>query len=365
MRAIKWLSVFLWLTSALAQDFAPMTINNWTYWQRGDGHLVSPNTGQDPATLPQNTIPVLYTDGLVWAGKVRAPQDGGAALRAGGHYYESGTQAGAILGSGAQMQATDPNQAHVYRIRRDWATVSDAELRNDAAITFNKKISEISSKDLDSLRSNYKQDWNNWPAEAGAPYYDRNGNGKWDAGVDEPGIASADQVIGYVYNDLDVAKSHSLFGSLPIGFEIRVSLWAYKYDNGALSRTFFERFEIWNTSGQVIDSLYFGYFTEFDAGDYADDLNGCDPALNMGYTYNGRDNDAVCATWGQTPPALACILMQGPWVDAPGASGIRNLQRSSDIKNLPMTAFWHKATGSGIWDPELGSYNGTVSMFAI
>jgi len=44
---------------------------------------------------------------------------------------------------------------------------------------------------VEQVRQQYEQDWNEWPGEWGAPYYDRNGNGVYDAGTDEPGLLNA------------------------------------------------------------------------------------------------------------------------------------------------------------------------------
>jgi len=196
------------------------------------------------------------------------------------------------------------------------------------------------------LRNRYWQDAKEWPADLGAPYYDRNNNGVWDADYDEPGIAGADQLIWYVVNDLDAYKTERLLGSPPIGLEIQVTLWAYKEEGGALANTVFKRYRIINKSAFPIDSMFISQWAETDLGDYSDDFVGCDSALNLGFTYNGKEHDKAFDVFSMSPPAVAYQLLQGP--------------ETGGGERLPMTSFWFHASGGSIPDPVLGAYEGTA-----
>ena len=55
----------------------------------------------------------------------------------------------------------------------------------------------------------------------GAPYYDRNQNGRYDPDYGEPGILGTDQLLWYVVNDVNEAKVRALFGTLPTGMEVK------------------------------------------------------------------------------------------------------------------------------------------------
>ncbi len=335
-------------------NYAVMNINNWEYWQRSDGLSARTPGDEDGGIFPFHTAPVLYWDGIVWGGKVLDPDPQKPQIRAGGQYFRIGTQPGWIEKSGSAQsapQAVDPQnkRIRIYRFRRDFASATDAQLLRDAADYFRIEENDVTATQIDSLRNRYWQDARDWPADLGAPYYDRNRNGRWDADYDEPGIAGADQLIWYVVNDLDGNKTERLLGSPPIGLEIQVTLWAYKEEGGALANTIFKRYRIINKSGFAIDSMFIGQWAETDLGDYSDDFVGCDSALNIGFTYNGKEHDNAFDVFSMSPPAVAYQLLQGP--------------ETGDGQSLPMTSFWFHASGGAIPDPELGVYEGTVSMY--
>ncbi len=338
------------------QPYSPaaVNINNWLYWEGIDGFSAKISGCKNKGMFPYNTAGVIYQDGLVWGGKVLDPDPQKPQLRVGGQYYGIATQPGWIVQAGAPQTAplaVDPQntRVRVYRFRRDFASAPDMQLARDAANYFQKEEKDVTAADIDSLRNRYWQDAKEWPADLGAPYYDRNNNGVWDADYDEPGIAGADQLIWYVVNDLDAAKTKALYGSPPMGLEIQVTLWAYKQEKGALANTVFKRYRFVNKSGFVVDSMFIGQWTESDIGDYTDDFTGCDPALNMGYTYNAYPHDTDFDVFSMSPPAVAYLLLQGPET----ASGDR----------LSMTSFWFHASGSCFPEPVMDDYKGTVSMY--
>ena len=127
----------------------------------------------------------------------------------------------------------------------------------------------------------------------------------------------ADMVIWYVTNDLDETKSADVFGAVPTGFEIQVTLWAYNglelpedhaYYNTdleeALRHVVFKKHVIYYkgyssaADTSHIDSLYFGLFTYAEIGHYTDDYAGCDTLHQLGYGYNSSVQDETFDFYG-------------------------------------------------------------------
>ncbi len=184
--------------------------------------------------------------------------------------------AGWVVGFGANAVPMDPNAAEVriYRIRRDYATMSYDELRRDAAEFNEIDPSLVTLGQVHAVRDQNDLDWREWPVAHGAPYIDRNHNGRYDpppvfsstftvedltrGGYDEPGVAGAnldlpaDQVVWTVFNDLDADFTKLLAGSEPLGLETQVTLWGY-HNNPALSEVFFRRVRLINKGGVSVD----------------------------------------------------------------------------------------------------------------
>ncbi len=351
---------------SIAGKYAPMDINQWLLWESSEViNIVSPYKAAMSNQYPIGTGHLLYTDGFVWGGFVR---DGRSpALRAGGSYYRNGVVPGWIVKPGdgvnpPQAVSPDDPRVRIYRIRKDIFDIDDEELRQDAAIFFNISADSVTSQQIDSLRQLYLKDWREWPADLGAPYYDRNQNGVYDPDYDEPGIVGADQVIWYAFNDLKEYKTMTLFGCPPIGLEIQVTVWAYKI---GLSEAVFKRYRIFNKSGYSIDSMFVSQYLDADVGDFHDNLAGCDSVLMYGFAYNSRSYDEEYSRFFMVPPAVAGVLLQGPAVPSPGDTAIVDFQKVPDFKNLPMTSFWLHQTGGAIPSPELGVYEGTMLVYAI
>lgn len=152
-------------------------------------------------------------------------------------------------------------------------------------------------------------DWREWPAAAGAPL---------DA-AGQPAVLG-DQTLWAVYNDLG-RIDHTLLTTAPLGIEVQQTTFAYKQED-VLSSTVFIRFLITNKGGARIDSTYVSIWSDPDLGGASDDLVGCDVRTNLGFVYNGSDDDYVC---GAEPPCVGFDLLKGPAGD--------------DGALLPMTSF--------------------------
>ena len=166
-------------------------------------------------------------------------------------------------------------------------------------------------------------DWDTWPFDLGAPALKaRNGSDSLDTNGNKIPRLYGDQTIWYVMNDADSAQHEDVFGTLPLGVEVRVL--AFGYDAvGPLGNVIFYEWTLINKSSNPYIDCYIGLFDDSDLGDASDDLIGCDPLLNLAYTYNGYPYDA---TYLFQVPALGFQLLKGP-------------QSNKDEEPLGMTAF--------------------------
>ncbi|MCK6620045.1 MAG: T9SS type A sorting domain-containing protein [Calditrichaceae bacterium] len=339
---------------------ALLNINNISLWIRDTGlSAVNPNDWSPGVKYPRGSATVVYQDGIIWGGLVQDPDTALPKLRVGGQTYYAGTVAGPY----PFPRPPFPHR-NIYRIRRDYLTVSDAELYLDlAGLLEGWDFYTITQKDIDSLRARYQRDWNEWPVQSGAPFYDLNQNGVYEPEQGEtPGLANADQVIWFVCNDSDPGVAASLYGSPPIGLELQGTLWGYKSE-GALGQAAFKRYRLINKSNFAIDSMFIAQWSDVDLGSYYNDFLGCDSLLNLGYCYNGKPLDDEYQAFGLPPAAIGYLLLQGPEVPSPGDTASFNFRKILDYENLPMTSFWAKATGSVIGDPTLSDYAGTLEWY--
>ena len=347
-----------------------VNINNITSWIHGDGFHPYDRTEFGNGAFPKGTGGFIFTEGIVWGGKVN--DDRPRVLRVGGNWFVYGCTAGVILPDGSREPDNDET-VRPYRVRRDWKT---ADLRDDAASYNNKQPNQVTDIDVQLLRALYETDWNMWPWEKGAPHIERNGipgyqppppfnddpskgplftsdsliSGRYD----EPGLAGAnpdspaDQVVWTVYNDLDESKTlpASRFLSDPIGLEVHNTMWAYNRTD-PLGNVIFKRVRIiykgtaTTPADAFIDSMYIAQFADPDNGSSRDDYVGCDTTLSLGYVYNSKTTDGTYFNrFGLPPPAGGFDFLQGPLVPgSPTDSALFDLKYRKGDKNLPMTAF--------------------------
>lgn len=148
---------------------------------------------------------------------------------------------------------------------------------------------------------------------------------------DEPDIADpargrpADQVICAVYIELNAEMTGASSGSLPLGMEVKLTLWAYATDAGELD-LYYKCIRLTDKGGGEIeatgtkenswtDSMYIGRWVDCDLGDFADDLAGCDTSLDLGFGYNGQLVDRLFQCQGLHPGAPGYVLLKGPIVE--------------------------------------------------
>jgi hypothetical protein len=300
-----------------------MNINNISTVYRNDGtsdiDVAQQNSG---LVFPKGSRKTaMYSSGLLWAARIA----GDPQVRVGGSGHRSGLQPGRVLPNGSPE---DPNLPHVriYRVRPDYKTADlSAEIADER-----KSAAEI--------RTQYETDWNEWPAQYGAPYKDVDSNGTFDPRVDVPGFPGADQTIWYVANDLNSTNTSNLYGTQPLGIECQVTSWAYAQE-GPLGNMVFRSFLLINKSSQRLDSMVVAMWSDPDLGFAEDDYVGCDTSLSLGFVYN---SSTVDQTYGSLPPPAAGFdFFQGPIVAEPGATATFRGKNIQGYKNLPMTSFFY------------------------
>jgi len=347
-----------------------VNIGNWGYWFTRDGVSAhDPYTSGSGGYFPRGTAGAIYIEGLVWGGIVNDPDPAKPQLRVGGNTYNNGTVSGAF-----NMSPTDPD-ARIFRIRADWRNVSDAALQREASEIFNVASGAVSASQIQELRDSYALDWQTWPVDLGAPYYDVDASGSYNPVLDTegypdeslgdyPGIADADQVLWFVMNDLNEGRVGQLYGSPSIGMEVQFTAWAYNQPGSGLGQIVFKKFKFFNKSGFTINDMYVAQWSDPDLGNYGDDLTGCDTTLSLMFAYNGAPADGQYAAFGLTPPAVGYDFFQGPIVaGAATDTAVFDLKKVPGYKNLPMTTYGYFGSGTEWTDPTLQNYDGTKQWY--
>ncbi|MGB2958889.1 MAG: hypothetical protein WBG01_10070 [Bacteroidota bacterium] len=266
----------------------------------------------------------VFMSGLMWGGRFGI----GGDIRVRGSGYDPGLQPGKILADGMY---DNPGLQHnrIYRVRRDIPPGS-----RSADITAEQLDGEGSP---DQIFNQYYKDWNEWPWEDGAPYDDKDKDGRYDPNADVPGVKGADQTIWFVANDLSQRAPEQGLSFLPLSTEVQVTVWGYARQDG-LAYTSFRRYLLINKSGVVIDSMYVTQWVDPDLGNSDNDFVGCDTVRSLGFAYNGYATDNFYDPL--PPPAVGFDFLQGPVVPAgPSDSAIFRGEWIKGWRNLPMTSF--------------------------
>ncbi len=316
--------VLMWVSNNGDGSHDPRTDGNGFYWPGGEFATKS----------------AIFEDGLVYGGKVNGQ------IRVNGNTYRQGLQAGKIISPGV---ADDPtlSKYRVYRIRRDWETLPPGQLREEL-----------------------EKDYNEWPVEDGAPWEDVDGDGIFSRGTDKPKF-DGDEVLWYVANDLDSSRTHFTYGSEPVGLEFQTTIYGLFSDSSSVfGNVVFKKYKIINKSEDVISELYLTYFADVDLGDASDDYIGFDTTLQLGYTYNGDNDDGGGGgnSYGFAPPAVGHMILQSPAVISNMFdSAYFNGRWNKGYKNIKMnaTGINLKNSGGGIYprDVNQGVYEGTLEWY--
>ncbi len=339
-------------------------INNLVALQSNQGYSdYNANPNLEGTVFPKGSgKTAVFESGFLWGGYVNGDF---SQVRVGGSAYISGIQPGPILPNGQAADPSDPKY-QIYRVRPDVYPGGPAiDLSSDAQ---NEGIP------ADQIRAQYESDWNNWPAagtanDLGAPFQDKNGDGKYEPNIDVPGVPGADQTVFYVANDMDGGKTTKMYGTQPLGIEVQATFWAYA-QQGALGNMYFKKWSIINKGAQknTIDSMFVSFWADVDLGDANDDLMASDTTLSMLIAYNGGPTDAVYSPL--PPPADGFTFFQGPVVPGePTDSAIFieppfNFQEVQGKKNLPMTsAYFFVNSDPNFGDPPQGEALGSTEFY--
>ena len=306
----------MWIGNNGDGSHDPRTDGNGFYWPGGENA----------------TLTAVFEDGLVWGGII----DG--QIRVNGNTHRQGLRPGTILPNGQPDDPMDPRNK-IFKTRKNWEYLPPG-----------------------ILRDRLEYDFFNWPWDIGAPWVDVDGDDIYTPGIDTPDYIG-DEVLFYTANDLDSATTAFTYGSPPIGLEFKTITYGFHKED-ELKDAVFKKYILINKSTNIIDSLYISYWSDSDLGDASDDVVGCDISQNLGYTYNGDEDDGG---YYIPPAAVGHMLIQGPKIPGnPGDSAYYNGGWISGYKNMQMTSFTpnFKNTTNGLpRDPIQGQYQGTLEMY--
>jgi len=326
-----------------------ININNCLMWMSNNGRMAhNPLSDGSGFEWPAGSAKyVIFTDGIVWGGRVQGE------LRVGGATYNAGLQAGNITGIGSAAEPNDPIH-RIFKIRKMDLDEYEDLLNTDPV--FYEQV---------------KKDYEEWPVQYGAPWVDKNGNGRfepdfeefilrgYDSCLSDTPLLQGDETIWFVSNDLDPRRTRDLYGTAPIGIELHTYVWAYK-QTGPLAHMVFTKYTVINKGESDLTDAYLAKWSDPDLGDAFDDFVGIDTTLSLGYVYNGLAKDEVYGI----PPAAGYDFFQGPIVPSPGDSAVYNFGRRQGFKNLPVSTFAFYINGSTVYmDPRLKDPQGTVHMY--
>ncbi len=361
-----------------------VNIGNVGMWIFADGTSANQPNGNSGLFFPRGSTPstaVIFQDGFIMGGVVNDGIE--PAIRIEGQAYDTGTVPGAILSKGVAEDQNDYAKVNrIWRVRKDFATLTDDDLRLDAAEVNSVNAADVTAGQIAGLRAAYKADWLDWPVYKGAPFYDAEGDGLYNPKFnadgtpvlypdgDEPGYANGDQVVWLIVNDLDPSACSNFYGSVPTGLELQITLWAYKRAD-AMGNIIFKQFRAIykgraeTPANATISDMYVCQWADPDNGEAGDDFAGCDTTLSLGYVYNASASDPTFSAAGYPPAAGGYDFFAGPMVpsDDPASEGIFGLKKRPGYKNLPMTSFAFFAAGQTDSDPDQRVYNGTMQWW--
>lgn len=166
-----------------------------------------------------------------------------------------------------------------------------------------------------------------------APFFDANGDAFYDvaSGTEYPVLDPTrpsdknkpedqpDQMLTFIYNDK--GNIHSETSGIPIGLELVTTAFGFKTNDEINNMTFYKT-KITNRSRDAVRDCYFGQWVDADLGNYADDYVGCDTSRDLGFCYNGDDDDEGILGYGTNPPSVGTDFFEGPRNEAGDELGL-------------------------------------------
>jgi len=291
-----------------------MTINTIRFTVMGGGDKWAIVSSLQPSAgfeVPANSGKILVFTGSLWL----AAKDDNQVLHVAAQTYRQTSTLGVgfwpgPLGTGNNL-GVDSSTCRIY-----------------------DRIWKVSKSEIDQHKTQFNQpgyqtptDIAQWPANGRAafneaqylaPFADLNGNAVYEPQLGEYPLIAGDEASWNVYNALGNVPGS---GSPPMGVEIQEENFAYT-GSSLLNQAAFFRLKIINRSNRIYDSLYAGIFLDPDIGDGNDDFVGCDVGRNLGYAYNGDNDDSGLGGYGLKPPVFGLLQLEGPF--APLNDGIDN-----------------------------------------
>lgn len=108
----------------------------------------------------------------------------------------------------------------------------------------------------------------------------------------------------------------------------------------------FYSFEINNASGLDIEDMFVGMYVDADVGYCCDDFVGSDTALGLAYAYNSDDFDDYPSGYGEAPPAVGYVILEGVSVSDDSMDNDEDGLIDEPDERLGMTNFTTMSIGS-------------------
>jgi hypothetical protein len=179
-------------------------------------------------------------------------------------------------------------------------------------------------------------DYLNWPVNQGA-YVNSLGQPYW-LGI---------QTMFYSYTD---AYPHTSNVSSQTSLKAQILQTNWCYTNVGLQDVQFIEFRIINRSNTEWVNTYLAVWTDDDLGTATDDKIGCDTSRNLGFTYNGTDNDGL---YGAAPPSVGTKLLRSPLLFTGNNNDTAKYYYPPGSQNL-IVKVGYKFTGMNVFN----TYNG-------
>ena len=319
--------------------FSKFNINNLSTFIYNNGEADISNLQSSGFEYPKGTDKFVgFKSGLLWGARLA-----GSGITVGGSSYNSSLLGGRIKDDGTPQDTSDPS-VRVYRVRLDFAETDLSSEIED----------ELLSESV--IRSQYQKDWNEWPANFGAPFDDIDKDGFYNPTIDIPGVPGAHQTLWFVANDFDTAQSQSLYDSDPMKVELQVTIWGYNVP-GPYENVLFKKYKLINKGSNILNEMYFSFWSDLDLGNASDDCIGVDTLLNLKYVYNGDEFDEDYSSpfyqkgyYGTVIPSAGFQILQGPIVESVNDNAFVDGKEIAGYKNIDLYSFSFDTNDPSGWE---------------
>jgi len=146
-----------------------------------------------------------------------------------------------------------------------------------------------------------------------APFEDFNQNGVYEPIEGEVPAIKGSQAAFAIFNDGTI---HGETGGQPLNAEIHMMAYAIDRPVDALdswlNEVIFLDYKVFQRTGMALRQMYFGFWTDWDLGQFSDDFVGCDTAREAWFAYNADSLDDPPQGYGLQPPAMSAAWLNHP-----------------------------------------------------